>query len=98
MPTRIARGARFRHIVFRTDDPGRAVDLAPPRVEPPLDPRASARRDRDNVLSRDEEALVHELFSRAGLDADAYRRETLRRRRPACLRLLRPANAAEARQ
>ena len=84
--------------MFRTDDTGRAVDLSPPRVEPPPDARTLARRRADGALGEDEELLVRELFDRAGLDARAYRRETLRRRLPACLRLLRAADAAEARQ
>jgi chemotaxis methyl-accepting protein methylase len=99
-PTRNARGARFRHIVFKADAPGGAVDLAPPRVELPPAPRArgatAAGRGADAALTAEEEALVAELFERAGLDARAYRRETLRRRLPACLRLLRAAGVADA--
>jgi chemotaxis protein methyltransferase CheR len=43
-------------------------------------------------------SFVDWLFSRAGLDPRAYRRETLLRRLPACLRLLRSPSPSHARR
>ena len=48
-------------------------------------------------LSREESAFLVELFDRVGLDAGAYRCETLARRLPACLRQLRAASIRQAR-
>ena len=89
-----AGGARFRHVVFKGSGRRGAVNLAPrPSIEhvpPPLHPRGPQ-------LSADEERFVNWLFEQGGLDARAYRPETLRRRLPACLRSLRASSVADAR-
>jgi chemotaxis methyl-accepting protein methylase len=88
-------GARFRHIVFKGSGRRGAVDLAPrpapvEYVPPPLHPRGPQ-------LTPDEARFVNWLFAQGGLDARAYRPETLRRRLPACLRALRASSVADAR-
>jgi chemotaxis methyl-accepting protein methylase len=101
----IARGARFRHVVFKRTVRRRAVDLAPRASAG--DHAAAADADaaagvpffdrRAARLAADEEQFVNWLFEQGGLDARAYRPETLRRRLPACLRALRAASVADAR-
>lgn len=92
----VARGARFRHVVFKGTGRGRAVNLAPRasgELRAPLRPAG-----RPPHLSGDEERFVDWLFERGGLDARAYRPETLRRRLPACLRACRAASVTDARR
>jgi chemotaxis methyl-accepting protein methylase len=82
------RAARFRHVVF-ADGPSviaRQASLT-----------ADRRRTAPVVLDAEEAEFLPWLFQRAGLDADAYRPETLRRRLPACLRALRVGSPREAR-
>jgi len=93
----------------RLADLARIGDPVPARgVGLPLDPRAAwiaAGTAGLNVVeprpgtrwSAEDESFVATLLDRAGLDARAYRQETLRRRLPACLRVLRAASVAEAR-
>jgi chemotaxis protein methyltransferase CheR len=85
--------AKFRHVVF-PDEAGRrrkAVNLAAEGVpEPP--PLPEWDPPGENA------AFVHWLFAQAGLDARAYRPETLHRRLSACLRGLRARSVAEARR
>jgi len=49
-------------------------------------------------FSREQASLIDWLFSRAGLDPRAYRDETLLRRLPACLRLLRVPTPSQAKR
>lgn len=65
-----------------------------------LAPRASAHPQPTLYLPHleaDEQRFVDWLFALGGLNARAYRPETLRRRLPACLRGLRAASVADAR-
>ena len=91
-----AREARFRHIVFRT--PGRRsrapVNHAPRPDPQPVTPASVPATPR---LSRDEAGFIDWLFECGGVDAQAYRDETLGRRLPACLRALRVRSIAHAR-
>jgi chemotaxis methyl-accepting protein methylase len=86
--------ASFHHVVFADDvaDRGRALNFAggQPAAEPPA--RAS------ESLAPDERAFVIWLFEQAGICARNYRQETLVRRLPACLRLIRVASVREARR
>jgi chemotaxis methyl-accepting protein methylase len=85
------RAARFKHVVFaQPRRRRRIVDFTP------ASSRASRLPQAEPLGGED--AFVHWLFARAGLDATRYRRETLRRRLPACLRFLRVASCAAARQ
>lgn len=87
-----AGGPRFRHVVFRGQGAGDPVDLTPPlEIEPPLQPS-------DSQLSGEEQSLVNWLFASAGLDARAYRPETVQRRLPACLRVCRTADPLRAKK
>ena len=91
----VARGgARFRHVVFKGGGRPRAVNFAP-RADHDTPPKLSYAQALH--LQPEEENFVAWLFERAGLDARAYRPETLRRRLPACLRALRAASVADAR-
>jgi chemotaxis methyl-accepting protein methylase len=88
--TQSPRAARFKHVVFaQPRHRRRIVDFAPP----------PARVKHDAALANigGEEAFIQWLFERAGVDAACYRRETLLRRLPACLRLLRVNTWAAAR-
>jgi chemotaxis protein methyltransferase CheR len=92
----VPRGTRFGHVVFNgVGESRRAIDFGhgqhvnqpiayPVSDSPPLGP--------------EEESFIRWLFDRAGLDARSYRVETLRRRLPACLRMLRAASVGDARQ
>jgi chemotaxis protein methyltransferase CheR len=84
--------ARFRHVTFPTDlDRGqKAVNFAAEVVA--MTPVGSI----GPVLSEAQAAFVRWLFKQAGLDAPAYRAETLKRRLPSCLRGLRVSSVAEA--
>jgi chemotaxis methyl-accepting protein methylase len=84
--------SQLRHIVFpvqarRT----RPVNLASGELALGMAPRA------DRPLTAESGAFLRWLFDRAGLKAGAYRSETLFRRLPACLRLLRAADPEHAR-
>jgi len=86
------RAARFQHVVFA--EPARRrrlVDFAPANATPAAPRETSISRAGDD-------AFVRWLFDQAELDASCYRPETLRRRLPACLRLLRASNCAQAKQ
>ena len=89
----LLRPISYRHAIFPDPHlgPRRAINFssAPehlPASEPP-----------DAHLPSDEYDCVRWLFNRAGLNADDYRSETLRRRIPACLRALRVSSLQEAR-
>jgi chemotaxis methyl-accepting protein methylase len=94
------RASRFRHIIF---DPAVArspvIDFAArnPAADP-LRPWLSIERPAAIPLREDEAQFVRHLFVEAGIDGNAYRSETIRRRLPACLRALRVRSVAEARQ
>ena len=96
--THVARGARFRHIVFKRRGRRSPVDLAPRARF-----GAAAKLEARHVLlappelTPEEERFVTWLFEQGGLDARVYRQETLRRRLPACLRAVRADSIAEAR-
>jgi chemotaxis methyl-accepting protein methylase len=91
----VARGARFRHVVFKEAGRRRAVNLAP---RPPGHPFPTPLiYNVPPQLDADEQRFLDRLFARSGLDARAYRPETLRRRLPACLRALRAKSLADAR-
>jgi len=91
----VARGARFRHVVFKGSGRRRPINLAP-RTSEPHGP--ALLYPRGLQFTPDEECFVMWLFEQGGLDARAYRPETLRRRLPACLRSLRASSVADARQ
>jgi chemotaxis methyl-accepting protein methylase len=81
----------YRHVVF-PDLPG--TPEQPVNFTPADDgPEQDALTD----LSADEYECIRWIFEQAGLDAEQYRRETLRRRVPACLRALRVETLLEVR-
>ena len=86
--------ARFRHVVVARG--GRlhkvALDCASP--ERTVEPVAEAPRSEPG----ESQLFCQWLFERVGLDARAYRAETLLRRLPACLRELRVHTIAQARR
>ncbi len=90
-PSRLS--SRFRHVVFPADPRGRKriVNFAAPE-ELPLPPTHASP-----VLGPDSASFLHWLFARAGLEARLYRTETLQRRLPACLRMLRVRTPTQAR-
>lgn len=88
MPLRMRRSAKFRHVVFAG-----AHGAPPPQFNDVAAPTSEAVR-----LSVEEEAFVAQLFRQAGLDARIYRRETLRRRLPACLRAIHACSPVDGRQ
>jgi chemotaxis methyl-accepting protein methylase len=94
---------KLRHIVFvdRTGGRKRALDLRP---MPAKDAgRATAREVSTAAAPADpdeppqHEPFIEWLFARAGLEARSYGTQTLARRLPACLRMLRAADPAIAR-
>ena len=91
----VARGARFRHVVFRESGRRRAVNLAPRAAGGESPPRYHAADEPQ--LDADEQRFIDWLYAHGGLDARAYRPETLRRRLPACLRALRATSVSDAR-
>jgi chemotaxis methyl-accepting protein methylase len=92
----VARGARFRHVIFKGLEGGRehAVNLAP-RADHRYSDAATYWSPSPRLIDG-EYRFVHALFQRGGLEMSAYRHETLHRRLPACLRTLRVATADEA--
>jgi chemotaxis methyl-accepting protein methylase len=93
MPTPWLRPISYRHVVFPdlASEGGRALNFTPPLAQPSI-PELS-----DDELSGDEHDCIRWLFERAGLRADDYRRETIKRRMPACLRALRVETPAQLR-
>jgi len=87
------RAGRFRHVVFASGGFGtsRAVDLAT------LDQQRAYSDIRHSAFNPEEEAFVRWLLGRMGVDAGAYRVETLRRRLPACMRALHVSSPRAAR-
>ena len=90
----LTRPNKYRHVVFTgpTGNTARIVNLAP-QVNP-CDDDAAAKPE----LTEEEQAFLRSLFACAGLDANAYRSESLRRRLHACLRALRALSILEARR
>ena len=82
----------YRHVVFADDlrGPRRALNLSPLTAAVP-----PARAP--GPLSEAEASFARWLFAKAGLDASDYRDETLARRLPACLRVLRVERLEQAR-
>jgi chemotaxis methyl-accepting protein methylase len=94
--------ARLRHVVFHgVGSSRRAIDFTPTGRAPAIRTRADCP-DRPvpgaRQLGWEEESFIRWLFERAGLEARSYRAETLRRRLPACLRVLRASSVAQGRQ
>jgi chemotaxis protein methyltransferase CheR len=90
-----ARGTRFRHVVFadavRLN--GRAFDFSPRGIRADQDIGVIDAHWR---LNAQDEAFVRWLFHQCGLDARAYRHETLGRRIASCLRTVRADSVAQA--
>jgi chemotaxis methyl-accepting protein methylase len=86
--------SRLRHIVFPDEARRRSPVVNVAACGEPAPEAGPAGPD----LSHEAATLTHWLFAQAGLDARQYRTETLRRRLPACLRLLRARSPAHARQ
>ncbi len=83
----------LRHISFEGTNPlPRHRPRSHPASADPLTPHSiAAGRDTDAALAR-------WILTRAGLDGNAYRAESLRRRIPACLRALKVRSEDEARR
>ena len=83
----------YRHVVFPdlASEGGHALNFTPPLTTPVI-PELS-----DEERSGDEYACIRWLFERAGLRADDYRRETIKRRMTACQRALRVETPAQLR-
>lgn len=92
MNARWPSAARLRHIVFAHAAKARTgvVNFSP--VAPPPHPEDSTQ------LPFEDEAFLRWLFGVAGIDVRAYRMETLKRRLPSCLRVLRVDSTAQARK
>lgn len=85
----LLRPISYRHVVF-PDPP----EVNRPINFTPIPPQLEA--DDAPELSSDEYAATAWLLEQAGLKADDYRRETLRRRIPACLRAMRVETMLDA--
>src|SRR5918993_4086279 len=94
MHLELTRPSKYRHVVFTspTGSVARIVNLAPPADAPADDRRAHLE------LNEEEAAFVRSLFACAGLDANAYRPDSLRRRLQACLRAVRAGSILQARR
>ena len=90
----LARPNKYRHVVFTGPygSTARLVNLAPPTVSVEEAPTGNDR------LTEEEHAFIRSLFACAGLDANSYRAESLRRRLQACLRAVRASSILEARR
>jgi chemotaxis methyl-accepting protein methylase len=87
----VALSSKLSYVVFPREEARQrvaALNAAPPPPASPPEPD----------LPAENAALVNWLFARAGLDARCYRPETLQRRLPACLRVLRAPGAGQARR
>jgi chemotaxis methyl-accepting protein methylase len=94
MDVLLSPGYRCRHVVFTAAAPRSPLNLG--RVATAL-AAPSGDSGSDARLPTDEDAFATWLLSRAGLDARSYRRTSLRRRVPACLRALHVKTIADAR-
>jgi chemotaxis methyl-accepting protein methylase len=78
----------YRHLLFRASAHRRhTIALRAPVADPD-----------DAGIGDEEHSFLRCLFREAGLDAQRYQLRTLRRRVPACLRVLRATSFAEARR
>jgi hypothetical protein len=95
MHLELTRPNKYRHVVFTgpTGSTARLVNLAPRSDE--HEPVAASVKDH---LTEEEHAFIRSVFACAGLNADAYRSESLRRRLHACLRAIRASSVLEARR
>ena len=94
MHFQLTRPSKYRHVVFTgpTGSTARIVNLAP---------QPSTRADGSlgtSELTDEEDAFLRSVFACAGLDANAYRPESLRRRLQACLRAVRATSILDARR
>lgn len=96
MHLQLTRLNKYRHVVFTgaAGSTARIVNLAPPAA---LEISGEARGG-ELQLDEEEDAFIRSLFACAGLNAGAYRPESLRRRLQACLRALRATSILEARR
>jgi chemotaxis methyl-accepting protein methylase len=97
----VPRGARYRHVVFKSGTGRRVVNLAPGGARSlcaPHAPSASVFGPPLPRLTATERVYIDWLLGAAGLDPGTYREETLRRRLPACLRAVRADGVIEARR
>jgi chemotaxis methyl-accepting protein methylase len=87
----IAYRARYSHINFadKLNLSARPIDLAPRNVPAPV--------DADESLQGEDREFLDWLLDRAGVSVSHYRPESLARRLPACLRILRANSPAHAR-
>ena len=92
----ITRVPRLRHVVLKSRPRQPAINFAPLPNGPPCTATALRSSKSQVRLSADEKALVDRLFAASGLEAGAYRVDTLRRRLPACLRATRAESIAHA--
>jgi chemotaxis protein methyltransferase CheR len=95
MHLQLTRPNKYRHVVFTgpTGSTARIVNLAPPMTEE----RPAIGGGKDS-LTEEEQTFISSLFACAGLDANAYRQDSLRRRLHACLRGIRVTSILEARR
>jgi len=89
----ITKAAKYCHVVFADaiNLSRRPVDHAPQAEE------IGYQLESHPSFNLDEQTFVRWVLRRAGIDAEHYRRETLARRLPACLRVLRAASLSHAR-
>src|SRR4051794_26744934 len=92
-------GPKLRHVVFidRGRVRRRALNLAP-RKEDGAPVVSSAPELPQSKHTPDEAAFIRWLFGEAGIDARDYGQQTLARRLPSCLRVLRTPTASHARE
>jgi chemotaxis methyl-accepting protein methylase len=93
MHLQLIRPNKYRHVVFTGPfgSTARIVNLGPQPAQ------ESDGRQEQHRLTEEEEAFIHSLFACAGVDANAYRPESLRRRLQACLRAVRATSILQAR-
>jgi chemotaxis protein methyltransferase CheR len=87
---------QYRHVVFADSLMARRRAVANPSASGQGAHSAATSTRAD--LSDDEEHFLAWLFTEAGLRLEHYRLRTLKRRIPACLRILRAASFSEARR
>jgi chemotaxis methyl-accepting protein methylase len=96
----VSPAARYRHVIFpdSVGGYGKAVDLSPRQPsEPSYGAAAHPPAAPAEPLAPEVESFLRWLLSRAGLNFRHYKPETLGRRLPACLRVLRAGSVGQAR-
>jgi chemotaxis methyl-accepting protein methylase len=89
----ITTGVKYRHVVFAD-----AINLSRrPLNHAPQPQEIGYPFESHPSFNLDEQAFVRWVLRRAGIDVGHYRRETMARRLPACLRVLRAASLSHAR-